>query len=312
MFFPFLQAEAADKLQNTLASADSTKAVISNIHETITTSSAQDIVSSLAQEAINFGLKVLAALAIYIIGGWIIRRIKKLLKRGFERKGTDATIATFTVSVVTIALWVIVIILTVGSLGVNTSSLAALLAAGGMAIGMALGGTVQNFAGGIMILAFKPFKAGDYIEALGFAGIVQEVSMVSTKLLTLDNRIVILPNGALSGGNIMNYSAKDLRRVDRTISISYGVDAEKAKAAIREVIASNPKILDAKTKGAADPFVAVIELGQSSVNYVIRVWTRAENYWEVFFFLNETLYTELPKKGVTFPFPQLDVHIKQS
>ena len=215
MFFPFLQAEAADKLQNTLASADSTKAVISNIHETITTSSAQDIVSSLAQEAINFGLKVLAALAIYIIGGWIIRRIKKLLKRGFERKGTDATIATFTVSVVTIALWVIVIILTVGSLGVNTSSLAALLAAGGMAIGMALGGTVQNFAGGIMILAFKPFKAGDYIEALGFAGIVQEVSMVSTKLLTLDNRIVILPNGALSGGNIMNYSAKDLRRVDR-------------------------------------------------------------------------------------------------
>ncbi len=312
MFFPFLQAEAADKLQNPLASADSTKAVISNIKETITTSSAQDIVSSLAQEAINFGLKVLAALAIYIIGGWIIRRIKKLLKRGFERKGTDATIATFTVSVVTIALWVIVIILTVGSLGVNTSSLAALLAAGGMAIGMALGGTVQNFAGGIMILAFKPFKAGDYIEALGFAGIVQEVSMVSTKLLTVDNRIVILPNGALSGGNIMNYSAKDLRRVDRTISISYGVDAEKAKAAIREVIASNPKILDAKTKGAADPFVAVIELSQSSVNYVIRVWTRAENYWEVFFFLNETLYTELPKKGVTFPFPQLDVHIKQS
>ena len=134
MFFPFLQAEAADKLQNTLASADSTKAVISNIHETITTSSAQDIVSSLAQEAINFGLKVLAALAIYIIGGWIIRRIKKLLKRSFERKGTDATIATFTVSVVTIALWVIVIILTVGSLGVNTSSLAALLAAGGMAL----------------------------------------------------------------------------------------------------------------------------------------------------------------------------------
>ena len=273
MFFPFLQAEAADKLQNTLASADSTKAVISNIHETITTSSAQDIVSSLAQEAINFGLKVLAALAIYIIGGWIIRRIKKMLKRGFERKGTDATIATFTVSVVTIALWVIVIILTVGSLGVNTSSLAALLAAGGMAIGMALGGTVQNFAGGIMILAFKPFKAGDYIEALGFAGIVQEVSMVFR---------------------------------------GYYCDDTATKAAIREVIASNPKILDAKTEGAADPFVAVIELSQSSVNYVIRVWTRAENYWEVFFFLNETLYTELPKKGVTFPFQQLDVHIKQS
>ena len=311
---PFLQAavETADKLQNTLASADSTKAAINNIKETITSSTPQELMTSLGQEAINFGLKVLAALAIYIIGGWVVRRIKKILKRGFERKGTDATIATFTTSVVTIGLWVIIIILTVGSLGVNTSSLAALLAAGGMAIGMALGGTVQNFAGGIMILAFKPFKAGDYIEALGYAGTVQEVSMVSTKLLTLDNRIVVLPNGALSGGNILNYSSKDLRRVDRNINISYGVDVEKAKAAILEVIASNPKILDAKTEGAADPFVAVLELTQTSVTYVVRAWTRAENYWDVFFFLNETLYTELPKKGVTFPFPQLDVHIKQN
>lgn len=312
---PFLQADVTDatvNLQEKLASTDSLKAGIQTIRETITTSSAQDLMSSLAQEAINFGLKVLAALAIYIIGGWIIRRIKKILKRGFERKGTDATIATFTTSVVTIGLWVVIIILTVGSLGVNTSSLAALLAAGGMAIGMALGGTVQNFAGGIMILAFKPFKAGDYIEALGYAGTVQEVSMVATKLLTLDNRIVVLPNGALSGGNILNYSSKDLRRVDRNINISYGIDVEKAKAAILEVIASNPKILNGKTDGAADPFVAVLELSQTSVTYVVRAWTKAENYWDVFFFLNEQLYTELPKKGVTFPFPQLDVHIKQS
>ena len=136
--------------------------------------------------------------------------------------------------------------------------------------------------------------------------------MVSTKLLTTDNRVVVLPNGALSGGNICNYSDKPLRRVDRTVSVSYGIDAEKAKAAIMEVMQSNPKILDAQTEGAADPFVAVIELTQTSVNYVVRAWTRSEDYWDVFFFLNETLYTELPKKGVTFPFPQLDVHIKQS
>ena len=309
---PFLQSEQVVDLQEKLSSTDSLKAGVETIRETISTSTPNELLTGLAQEAINFGLKVLAALAIYIIGGWIIRRIKKLLKRGFERKGTDKTIATFTVSVVTIGLWVIVIILTVGSLGVNTSSLAALLAAGGMAIGMALGGTVQNFAGGIMILAFKPFKAGDFIEALGYTGVVQEVSMVSTKLLTLDNRIVVLPNGALSGGNILNYSAKDLRRVDRNINISYGIDVEKAKAAIMEVIKSNPKILDAKTEGAADPFVAVLELTQTSVTYVVRAWTRAENYWDVFFFLNEQLYTELPKKGVTFPFPQLDVHIKNS
>ena len=309
---PFLQSEQVVDLQEKLSSTDSLKAGVETIRETISTSTPNELLTGLAQEAINFGLKVLAALAIYIIGGWIIRRIKKLMKRGFERKGTDATIATFTVSVVTIGLWVIIIILTVGSLGVNTSSLAALLAAGGMAIGMALGGTVQNFAGGIMILAFKPFKAGDFIEALGYMGTVKEVSMVSTKLLTTDNRVVVLPNGALSGGNILNYSAKDLRRVDRNINISYGIDAEKAKAAIMEVIKSNPKILDAKTEGAADPFVAVLELTQTSVTYVVRAWTRAENYWDVFFFLNEQLYTELPKKGVTFPFPQLDVHIKQS
>ena len=185
---PVLQSEQVVDLQEKLSSTDSLKAGVETIRETISTSTPNELLTGLAQEAINFGLKVLAALAIYIIGGWIIRRIKKILKRGFERKGTDKTIATFTVSVVTIGLWVIVIILTVGSLGVNTSSLAALLAAGGMAIGMALGGTVQNFAGGIMILAFKPFKAGDFIEALGYTGVVQEVSMVSTKLSSPKSR----------------------------------------------------------------------------------------------------------------------------
>lgn len=307
---PFLQD--LTPLGEKLACQDSLQAGVQSIKETIASSTPQELLSSLGHEAIQFGLKVLAALAIYIIGGWVVRRIKKLLKRGFERKGTDATIATFTISVVTIGLWVIIIILTVGSLGVNTSSLAALLAAGGMAIGMALGGTVQNFAGGIMILAFKPFKAGDFIEALGYMGTVQGVTMVATKLLTTDNRVVVLPNGALSGGNICNYSGKPLRRVDRTVSVSYGIDAEKAKAAIMDVMKSNPKILDATTEGAADPFVAVIDLAQSSVNYVVRAWVRAEDYWDVFFFLNETIYTELPKKGVTFPFPQLDVHIQQS
>ena len=310
MLFNLLQELPASNLQQKLASPDSARVTIQHIKETVSTSSPEQLFSNLMHEAVGFGLKVLAALAIYAIGAWLIRRIKKGLKRGFDRKGTDPTIATFTLSVVSIGLWVIVIILTVGSLGVNTSSLAALLAAGGMAIGMALGGTVQNFAGGIMILAFKPFKAGDYIEALGYAGTVTEVNMVSTKLQTTDNRVVILPNGALSGGNICNYSAKPLRRVDRTVSISYGVDAEKAKNAILDVVRSHPKVLNAETEGAADPLVAVLELDQSSVNYVVRAWVRAEDYWEVFFYLNENIYTELPKQGVTFPFQQLDVHVK--
>lgn len=310
MLFHLLQELPASNLQQKLATPDSAKVAIQHIKETVATSSPEDLFNSLMHQAVSFGLKVLAALAIYIIGAWLIRRIKKGLKRGFDRKGTDPTIATFTLSVVSIGLWVIVIILTVGSLGVNTSSLAALLAAGGMAIGMALGGTVQNFAGGIMILAFKPFKAGDYIEALGYAGTVTEVNMVSTKLLTVDNRVVVLPNGTLSGGNICNYSDKPLRRVDRTVSVSYGVDAQQAISAILEVVGSHPKVLDAQTEGAADPFVAVLELGQSSVNYVVRVWVRAEDYWDVFFYLNENIYTELPKKGVTFPYQQIDVHVK--
>ena len=310
---PFLQAEnAADSMAGTLSHPDSTRVVIENIRETVSSSTPQELLGSLLDQAMNFGLKVLAALAIYIIGGWIIRRIKKILRRGFEHRDTDKTIATFTLSVVTIGAWVIVIILTVGTLGVNTSSLAALLAAGGMAIGMALGGTVQNFAGGIMILAFKPFKAGDFIEALGYTGTVTEVSMVSTKLLTTDNRVIVLPNGALSGGNVCNYSAKPLRRVDRVISVSYGIDAGKVREAILDIVKSNGKVLDSGTAGAADPFVAVNELSQTSVNYVVRAWVNAEDYWDVYFGLNEALYTELPKRGITFPFPQLDVHIKNS
>lgn len=293
-------------------SQDSLKAGVERVKDVVSSSTPQELLTQVTDEAIQFGIKVLAALAIYIIGGWIIRRIKKVMRRGFERKGTDPTISTFTLSVVSIGLWVITIILTVSTLGVNTSSLAALLAAGGMAIGMALGGTVQNFAGGIMILAFRPFKVGDFIEAQGFTGTVTEVSMVSTKLLTVDNRIIILPNGALANGNVNNISGKPLRRVDRTVSVAYGVDADLAKAAILEIAKKHPAVLDSTTEGAADPFVAVSELSQSSVNYTLRVWTLTKNYWEVFFYLNEALYKGLPEKGVHFPFQQLDVHIKQS
>jgi len=293
-------------------SPDSLANKANQIKEMVATSTPHELVSQITDEAVQFGLKVLAALAIYIIGGWVIRRIKKVMRRGFERKGTDPTIATFTLSVVSIGLWVIIIILTVGSLGVNTSSLAALLAAGGMAIGMALGGTVQNFAGGIMILAFKPFKVGDFIEAQGFMGTVTEVSMVSTKLLTIDNRVIILPNGALSNGNVNNISGKPLRRVDRVISISYGVDSEKVKAAILEIAKAHPAVLNSSTPDAADPFVAILEMTPNGVNYVVRVWTKTENYWDVYFYLNEALYQQLPSKGVTFPFQQIDVHIKQA
>lgn len=281
------------------------------IVETIKTTPPDQLIDNLINQAIQFGLKVLAALLIYIIGAWIIRMVKNGLKKSFARKNTEKTLASFTLSLVSIGMWIIVIVISISTLGINTTSLAALLAAGGMAIGMAMSGTVQNFAGGIMILVFKPFKAGDFIEALGFSGIVTDVNIVSTKLLTTDNRRVILPNGALSNGNINNISAMPLRRVDINVNVPYGTDAEAVKKALLEIIGTCPYVLDSTTQGAADPFVAIMSLGDNGVNYVTRSWVSATDYWNAYFFLNENFYTQLPAKyGIGFPFQQMDVHIK--
>ncbi len=279
---------------------------------------------SFTDSAIQFGLKLLAALAIYLIGAWLISRVKKMLERVFKRKQTERTLASFVTSLVSISLTVLLIIVTISTLGVNTTSLAALLAAGGMAIGMALSGTVQNFAGGIMLLAFKPFKAGDFIEACGHKGTVMEVNIVNTKILTIDNRVVILPNGTLSNGTIDNYSAQSLRRVDLEVSVSYGSDAEQCEAAIRELLATEKRILTSKderpsTQGAAsintkgmpipDPFVALLRLNSNDITFIVRAWVRSEDYWDVYFYLQKTFYTELPKRGFSFAYPHCDVTI---
>ena len=183
---------------------------------------------------------------------------------------------------------------------------------GGMAIGMAMSGTVQNFAGGLMLLAFKPFKAGDYIEAQGFAGVVKSINIVSTKIVTLDNREVILPNGALSNGTINNYSANPLRRIDLTVNVSYGSDAEAVKAELMRIIGENEKILNAETTGAQDPTVVLSDLKDSSVEFLVRVWVRSSDIREVRYALTEAIYTGLPAHGISFPFPQLDIHLKHS
>ena len=303
-------APAAEEIAGKL-NTDSLSVKRQAIVETIRSTPPDQLIDGLISQAIQFGLKVLAALLIYIIGAWIIRMVKRGLKKGFERKQTEKTLASFTLSLVSIALWIVVIVISISTLGINTTSLAALLAAGGMAIGMAMSGTVQNFAGGIMILVFKPFKAGDFIEALGFSGTVTDVNIVSTKLLTTDNRRIILPNGALSNGNINNISALPLRRVDINVSLPYGSNADDVKKALLEIIGTCPSVLDSNTQGAADPFVAIMNLGDSSVNYVTRSWVSAADYWNAYFYLNENFYTQLPKKyGIRFPFPQMDVHIK--
>jgi small conductance mechanosensitive channel len=291
-------------------SPDSLAAKTEQLQEIIRSTPPQDLLAMFGEQALRFGLKVLAAIALYIIGGWIISLIKKGMKKSFLRKKTEATVATFSESLVTISLWVLLILAVVGTLGVNTTSLAALLAAGGMAIGMALSGTVQNFAGGIMLLVFRPFKVGDFIETQGYSGKVTEVTIVSTKLLTTDNRLIILPNGTLSNGNISNVTGRHLRRVDIPVSVAYGADAEVVKNALLEMVRSNKLFLDSKTHGAQDPFAGLTELADSSVNFVVRAWVKAPDYWDARFQLQETIYKELPAKyGVEFPFPQLDVHM---
>ncbi len=307
MLINLLQAEAAVEH----FTADSIKAKTVETLGALKDTEPNVLLQNLGQQALHFGLKVLAALAIYIIGAWLIKKITKMVSKGLEKKASDAALASFVKSLVSITLWVLLIIITVGALGINTTSLAALLAAGGMAIGMALSGTVQNFAGGIMLLVFKPIKAGDFIEAQGFTGTVSEINITSTKLVTLDNRVVFIPNGALSSGNINNYSVKDLRRVDINISVAYGTDIEKAKATVLDIIKSNPKTLNAGTPGAADPFVALLTLGESTITLVTRTWVKAEDYWDVYFWINENLYTRLPETGIEFSYPQVTVNINK-
>ncbi len=282
------------------------------------------------ESMIMFGLKVLAALLIYMVGSWLISRIRKMLQRSFIRRNTELTIASFTTSAVTISLTILLVIITVSTLGVDTTSLAALLAAGGMAIGMALSGTVQNFAGGIMLLVFKPFKAGDWIEAQGVSGTVMEVNITATKILTVDNRVIILPNGALSNGTIDNYSARPLRRVDWTVSVAYGSDAEGCRKTIIELLAADKRVLQADTdtnelykefdeksfqlsvigykmESIPAPVVFLKSLNESDITFSVRAWVRGQDYWDVYFKMNEVFYTELPKRGYEFAFPHMDV-----
>ena len=304
-----LQVQNPINEEELIHKADSAKAAFQQFTEMLAAEPGTAL-QNLGRQAIQFGLKVLAAIVIYIIGAWLIKRIKKGLQRLFERKQTDRAMASFISSFVSIALTIILIIVTIGTLGVNTTSLAALLAAGGMAIGMALSGTLQNFAGGLMIMAFKPFKAGDYIEALGYAGTVTEVTIVGTHLTTFDNRKVILPNGALSSGNVVNYSYYPLRRIDITVGVEYGTDAAACKQKLTEIVLEDPRFLSATTPGAKDPIIAIQKLDSSSVNFLIRAWVRTEDYWGAWFDLNERVYTELPQAGINFPFPQVDVHVR--
>lgn len=288
------------------------QAEIAAVMEKVATTPTNELLKDMVDSGVRFGLKLLAAFLIYFIGAWIIRNIKRMLSRTFERKKTDPAIASFVQSIASIALTIILIIVTVGTLGIDTSSVAALLTGGGLAIGMALNGTVQNFAGGLMILIFKPFKAGDYIEAQGHGGIVSEVNITSTKLTTTDNRVIIIPNGILSNDVINNYSSRQMRRLDIAIGVEYGSSSDQTKELLLDMLKDDDRVLTIETGAPADPFVALSALNESSVEFIMRIWVKSDNYWPLKFDLNEKIYKELPANGIKFPFPQLDVNIKNN
>ena len=267
-------------------------------------------VQELGQKAIEFGFKVLAALAIYIIGAWLISLIAKLLRRYFNRRQTETTVSSFVISLIRVILWALLIAIVISSLGINTSSIAALLAAGGVTIGMALSGTVQNFAGGLILLIFKPFRAGDMIEYNGQIGKVSEINIIQTKIITPDGKVVVLPNGALSSGSLTNYSIRELRRMDFYVNVPYGTDAGACKEALLAAARSDERVLDATTEGAQDPFAAIASMDDSSVRFLLRIWVRNEEYWNVNFAMNDILYTQLPAQGFPFEYPQMEIRIK--
>ncbi|MCG6188765.1 mechanosensitive ion channel family protein [Maribellus maritimus] len=253
-----------------------------------------------------YGPRLVGAIITLIIGWWIIKVIQKALRKGFEKREMDPSLRGFLNSMIGILLKTMLIISVVGMLGVQMTSFIAVLGAAGLAIGMALSGTLQNFAGGVMILLFKPFKVGDFIDAQGHKGIVNEIQIFNTILKTPDNKTIIIPNGGLSTSSMVNFSAEPKRRVDFLFGIGYGDDVDKAKEVLRTLIDKDERILK-----EPEPFIAVSELGDSSVNIVVRVWAEASNYWGIYFDMTENVYKTFDKEGLNIPFPQMDVHIQK-
>lgn len=254
----------------------------------------------------DFAINLVMAIVTLIIGLWIIKLIMGGIKRGMEKRNVDETLRKFLGSILGIALKIMLVISVISMVGIEMTSFVAILAAAGLAIGMALSGTLQNFAGGVILILLKPFKVGQFIEAQGHMGTVHEIQIFNTILKTPDNKTIIIPNGPLSTGSMTNFSAEPRRRVDFTFGIGYGDDIDKAKSVIKSLIDADERILR-----DPEPFIAVKELADSSVNFAVRVWVEAANYWGVFFDMTENVKKTFDKEGVSIPFPQRDVHLFQ-
>ncbi len=262
------------------------------------------IIDRLTEWGINVGKDIIGAVLIYVIGRFIIRQINKLLAKLLSRRKLEASVQTFLKSLVSLLLNLVLAFAIIARLGVETTSLAALLASAGVAIGMALSGNLSNFAGGLIILVFKPFKVGDYIETNdGISGTVTEIQIFHTIITLLDKRVVYIPNGSLSSNPITNYNRQETRRAEWVFGVEYGEDYERVKAVLERIMANDERIL--KTPA---PFIALSALSASSVDIKVRAWAKTSDYWDVYFDMNKTVYETFNKEGIGFPFPQLTVH----
>jgi small conductance mechanosensitive channel len=264
----------------------------------------EQIVTLVQTYLAEYGLKVLAAIAIFIIGriaaGWVRRLVDRLMKKG----GTDDTVVGFVSSLAYIGVMAFVVVAALGQLGIQTTSFIAILGAAGLAIGLALQGSLSNFAAGFLMLIFRPFRAGDFIEGAGVAGIVEKIEMFTTTMRTGDNKTIIVPNSSLAGGNIINYSAKETRRVDLTVGASYDADIKHVRQVLQGIIAADERVMQDPA-----PMIAVGELADNSVNFVVRVWVKSGDYWGVFFDTTEAVKIRFDEEGIGIPYPQRDVHM---
>lgn len=296
----FLQIDPAVAQEKTDSMAQHVTSTINQLK----TMPVQDAFDTIIKQLISFGWNLLICVVIYLVGRWIIKGIDRGLDKMFTKRKVEISISKFVRSLIRAVLYVFVVLAIINKLGIDNSILIALLGATGVGVGMALSGTLQNFAGGVMVLLTRPFKIGDYVQMQGIEGTVKEIKLFSTTVNTLDNKLIILPNGNIINNIINNFSAEHVRRIEWTFGISYGDDYQKAREAILELIAKDARIMNEPA-----PFIALNELADSSVNVVVRVWAKSEDFWGVFYDLNASVYKTLPEKGISFPFPQMDVHL---
>ncbi|MFL0810254.1 MAG: mechanosensitive ion channel [Agarilytica sp.] len=268
----------------------------------------QPLIEKAPEIVVTYGVKIVLALAVYVIGKWGVAGLSRLFEKSLKARGVDSTVAVFTKNITHYSLLTVVIIAALGQLGVQTASFVAIVGAAGLAVGFALQGSLSNFASGVLIILFRPFKIGDYVEAGGTAGVVHEISIFSTIFKTPDNKTVVVANSAITNGNIVNYSQEDKRRVDFTVGVGYGADIQQVKKELQAIADADERVLKEVGKEVT---IGVAELADSSVNFAFRVWVNTEDYWGVFFDLNERVKIRFDEVGIEIPFPQMDVHISK-